>query len=349
MIASLTIVSGTGVFQGAAGSAQLTLNCQSDCQGSQGESYHAAFISSGTGTLILPASIPPLLTAIPGILSFSGQAGSASLQQQAIAVQNSGSGSLAFQASVVSASPWVSIAPSSGTAASGVPAAVTVTVNPQALSAGSYRDLIHFSSSAGNADVPVTLFASNAGPILGAGPVGALFNMVQGAGSSVTQVIGITNNGSAGTVVGWTAAPAANSGLPNGNFLLLDGESGQVAANSLGALSLALNSNAATLPAGVYYELVQISAPGAQNSPQYVTAVLNIEPASASVLPNLSPAGLLFVGAAGQPIASAAIYCELELPASAALSGAVVQPAGTIMASGFTGKRQCFYGQPRRC
>ncbi len=68
---------------------------------------------------------------------------------------------------------------------------------------------------------------------------------------------------------------------------------------NLGNLTLSLNSNAATLPAGVYYELVQIASPGAQNSPQYVTAVLNVAPASGSVLPSVTPAGLLFTGGIG--------------------------------------------------
>ncbi len=303
VLASLTIVSGTGVFLGAGGTAQLTLNCQSDCDGPQGEPYNAAFTSSGSGTLILPNSRTPLLTTAPGILNFSGEAGSTAPVQQTVTVQNAGSGSLDFHASVVSASPWISLAPTSGVVAAGVPVAVTVTASAQALSAGSYRDVIHFSSSAGNADVPVTLFAANAGPILGAGPVGALFNTVQGAGSSATQTINISNDGSPGTTVNWTAAPATNSGVPNGNFLALGSENGQVQTGS-GTLTLALSSNAATLAAGVYYELIQISAPGAQNSPQYVTAVLNVEPASASVLPNISPAGLLFAGAVGRQIAS---------------------------------------------
>jgi uncharacterized protein (TIGR03437 family) len=302
ILANLTIGAGTGLFKGASGTAQLTLTCQSDCAGVTGTAYTAPFTGSGSGTVILPAAQPPALTVAPGIVSFSGQANSAGSLQQSIAVQNSGGGSFTFTASVVSGSPWVSIAPSSGTVAGSVSVLVTVTVSTQALTAGNYRDVIHFSSSAGSADVPVTVLVANSGAILGAGPVGAVFNVVQGAGSSATQTINISNDGSAGSTVNWTAAPATGLGGLNGDFLAI-GQNGQVPAGSLGSLTLALNGSAASLGIGVYYELVQISAPAAQNSPQYVTAVLNVEPPSASVLPSFSPAGLLFTGAAGQAIA----------------------------------------------
>ncbi len=303
VLASLTVGAGTGMFKGASGSAQLTLTCQSDCSGVNGTAYTAPFIASGSGTVILPAVQPPGLTVAPGIVNFSGQANSAGSLQQSIAVQNSGGGSFTFNAAVVSGSPWVSITPSSGTVSGSASVPITVTVSAQALTAGNYRDVIHFSSSAGSADVAVTLFVANSGAILGAGPVGAVFNVVQGAGSSATQTINISNDGSPGSAVNWTAAPATGLGGLNGDFLTI-GQSGQVPAGSLGSLALALNGSAANLGIGVYYELVQISAPAAQNSPQYVTAVLNVEPPSATVLPSFSPAGLLFTGAVGQAIAA---------------------------------------------
>ncbi len=122
------------------------------------------------------------LTVTPSFVSFAGEANINAPQQQTIVVQNSGSGSLAFTASVVSGSPWVSIAPSSGTVAARSPVTITVTANAQALSAGNYRDVIHFASSSSSVDVPVTLFATNPGAILGASPIGALFNIVARCG-----------------------------------------------------------------------------------------------------------------------------------------------------------------------
>jgi uncharacterized protein (TIGR03437 family) len=253
---------------------------------------------------IVPAAGPMLTVAGPSIVSFTGEADASASQQETVTVQNSGGGMLAFTASVVSGSRWVSVSPSSGSVAAGASVPITITVNTQGLSAGSYRDVIQISSSAGAASIPVTLFAANSGAILWARPVGALFNVVQGVGSSATQTIQISNQGNSTSTVNYTASAATGSGVPNGNFLSFGSATGQVQPANAGSVTLSLNSGVASLAAGVYYELVQVSDPGAQNSPQYVTAVLNVVPATASVLPSITPAGLLFTGTVGQSIAS---------------------------------------------
>ncbi len=253
---------------------------------------------------LLTAPASPVLTVSPTVVNFDGLANSGPPSQQTIVVQNSGSGSLTFTASVVSGSPWVSISPSSGTVTPGSPVNLTVTANAQGLKAGSYRDIIQLFSGTSAAAVPVTFFATNAGPILWARPVGVTFNMVQGAGSSATQTLVISNQGDGTSMVNWTAAAATGPGIPNGNFLAFGSQNGQVQAGNVLNVPLSLNSNASKLAAGVYYELIEVSAPGAQNSPQYATAVLNVAPASASVQPAITPGGLLFTGVAGQSIAS---------------------------------------------
>jgi uncharacterized protein (TIGR03437 family) len=244
----------------------------------------------------------PSLSVSPGILNFSAQTNSSASLQQSILVQNTGTGSLSFTASVVSGSPWVSVSPSSGTATLESSVPVTVTVSPQGLAVGSYRDVIQLSSSFGTAMVPVSLFVANVGPIISASPTGVFFSAVEGAGSSTIQNISIADTGSAGTNVDWSVAPETGAGVPNGAFLLFGTTSGVASPGNPGTLALSLNDVASMLPPGVYYELVAISDQNAQNSPQLVTAVLNVVPAAASVLPQFSPAGLLFVGQVGRPI-----------------------------------------------
>lgn len=244
----------------------------------------------------------PVLKWAPNIVSFSALAQSAQPLQQSIIVENQGSGSLAFNASVVSNSPWVTISPASGSATLSTPVPITVTVNPAALTVGSYRDVIHISTPVGNADIPVTFFGANVGPIVAVSPLGATFSEVQGAGSSASQIITILNNGSAGTNVDWIAGTATGAGVPNGDFLVFDNNSGLAQPGNPGSLTLSLNSNAANLKAGVYYQLVMITDQNAQNSPQYVTVVLNVLPPATPVLPQLLPAGLLFTGLVGQKI-----------------------------------------------
>lgn len=307
---ALTFMSGTGVFQGVSGTGQITLTCQSDCSGPNGTPFSASYIATGSGTLQLPAPPPPVLTIVPGILNFSAQAGSSTLAEQTLTAQNSGSGSVAFHASIASGSPWLSVTPASGTASQGNPISVTVTVNPQTLSGGAYRDTIQFTSSSNTVSVPVAVFASAPGPVIWAHPTGVLFNIVQGQPLSVTRTITVSDQGSPGTTVNWNATAAANPGVPNGNFLAFGGASsgsqgGQALPGVPGALTLSLNPSAASLSPGVYYELVQVSAPGAQDSPQYVSVVLNVVSASSStLLPEIAPAGLLFTGGASQSIPS---------------------------------------------
>ena len=253
---------------------------------------------------LVSASTPAQLAVAPNIVSFSTVANSSAPMQRTLSVQNSGGGNASFTAAVASGSPWLSLSTSTGTATVATPVPVILTVNPTGLGGGYYRDVIHFASAAGSVDVPVTLFVNNSGPILWARPAGILFTMVQGAGSSAMQNIIVSNQGSSGSTVNWTAAAATGPGIPNGNFLSFGSQNGQSQPGSPLTIPVSLNTNASTLAPGVYYELVQVSAAGVQDSPQYVTAVLNVLPASSSALPQASPAGLLFRGSPGQPIPS---------------------------------------------
>ncbi len=65
-----SIVAGTGVFAGASGSVNFTLDCTSDCVGKKGTAFQSSLTGSGSMTLIgaQPASaIPPNLTAVHGV------------------------------------------------------------------------------------------------------------------------------------------------------------------------------------------------------------------------------------------------------------------------------------------
>lgn len=293
--------------------------------------FQATAVYSNLSFTLVTAPSAPMLTVSPAVMNFDGPAHSNAPQQQSITVQNSGSGSLTFTAAVVSQSPWVSISPGSGTVTQGSPVTVTVTANAQALSAGNYQDTIHFSSPSAaslSADVPVTFFAANPGPILWARPGGMVFTAAQGAGSSATQTLVVSNQGDPGSSVNWSVAPVTGTGIPNGNFLSFGSQSGQVPGGSVTNVPLSLNGSAANLAVGVYYELLQVSDPGAQNSPQYVTAVLNVVPAATAVLPAVTPGGLLFVGAPGSTIAPQTLTVNWSSTAPQVVQAVASLPAG---------------------
>ena len=260
------------------------------------------FVIANVSFTPLPAQ--PSLSAAPGILNFSAQAGSSGPMQQSITVENAGAGNLGFSASVHFNSSWLTLTPSAGNAALGTPATVNVTADPGEMHAGSYHDAIQVTSSFGKKTIPVNLFVANPGAIMAANPFGVLFDEVQGAGSSAAQAITVSNVGSAGTTVNWNASASAISGVPNADFVSFSSVTGQSEPGNPSVLTLTLNAHAATLPPGVYFELVQLVDAQSQDSPQYVTAVLNVIPSNSSTLPQVTPGGLLFIGTVGGSIPS---------------------------------------------
>jgi uncharacterized protein (TIGR03437 family) len=236
----------------------------------------------------------PLLSVAPGSLNFAGQAASGSLTQQLV-VSNSGAGTLNFTTSVANGSPWISsvTASASGTTAN-APVFVQVQVNTTGLAPGAYRDAIVISSQAGNVQVPVSLFVTASGPVLGLDTTGVLFQAIEGGGSTATETVKVLDLGTPGSTVSWNASVVGGS-----NWLSVSPASGLASSGVEGALTLALSSNATTLMPGPYYAVVQVADSNSLNSPQYVTAVFNLQPSTATPVPTLSPDGLFFTAVAG--------------------------------------------------
>ena len=264
-----------------------------------------------TVTLTLAAGMPNLSVTSTS-MRFSRQN-----PEEVLVVHNAGSGGPQnFTASVGGSSSFItSVTPSSGQ----TPAVLHVKVNTG--SPGASHDSIHVASSAGNVDVPVSLFVPNAGPALAVSQTGFRFQIIQGSGTSTTRTIRILNEGDAGTTVNWTADLISGS-----EWLSLGSASGTATPASPGTLILKTGPGAASLAAGGHYALVRISAPGSQNAPQYLTGVLDVGPAGTPVAPDPTKGGLFFVGAASGPQPSSQL---LEVGASSATPVTVATAAST--------------------
>jgi uncharacterized protein (TIGR03437 family) len=94
--------------------------------------------------------------------------------------------------------------------------------------------------------------------------------------------------------VNWTATLVSGS-----NWLSLVNSSGTASSSTEGNLTLALTSNATELVAGPYYAIIKVTDPNSLNSPQYITAVLNLEPSATTPAPYLVPGGVFFTSIAG--------------------------------------------------
>jgi uncharacterized protein (TIGR03437 family) len=268
--------------------------------------------ADGAQTIPLPVTFTvegrePRLEVIPNYLRLTAPGQPAGPTETTLLIRNSGGqGAIRFQVSTFDTGNWLTVEPSSGTTSPNSYTLLRVGANPLVLERDAYRGAVRISSDAGTVDVPVAFLVPDSGPALGVSYTGVRFDVRQSQGVSNTQSVGILNIGD--DTVNWTAELVAGQ-----EWLTLGATTGQAAAGSPGSLSLSANPR--TLEAGRYYGVVRITDPQSLNSPQYVTAVLNLLPANATLAPELSPGGLVFTAVAG---ASAPLRQTLRLFASSA-------------------------------
>ena len=142
----------------------------------------------------------------------------------------------------------------------------------------------------------MSLFVAPAGPVLGLDLSGVTFRGRQGSGVPGLDPVEIFDNGGAGTSVNWTAELVSGS-----NWLSLSALSGTSSPGNPGQLTLQPTSAVATLAAGTYYALVKISDSKSENSPQFLSAVLDLAPAGSAPMPDPTPQGLFFTGTVSGP------------------------------------------------
>ena len=261
----------------------------------------------------------PRLQAAPTSLSFAARSQASAMLEQVIVVDNvGGGGSLSFTTSIAGQSSWLGVTPVAGTVAGpSAPALLRVDVNTQGLAAGMYHDVIQIGSSAASVatsvNVPVSLTVADQGAILALNVTGLRFPAVEGNVSSLSQAVGVLNLGDPASTVNWTADV-----LTGFDWLSVAASTGTASPGSPGVLSLAPNSSIAGFQSGGRYALVRISDPQALNSPQYLVAVLDVEPSASPPVPDPSPAGLYFTASSSAPAAQTVdIYA----------SGTTVQPS----------------------
>jgi uncharacterized protein (TIGR03437 family) len=229
--------------------------------------------------------------------AFSVTQGSASTSAQ-LSVSNQGGGAIAFAAtaSTSSGGSWLQVSPASGSVTPTTPASLTVTATPGDLGAGTYSGSIVVSSSTTGESiaVPVTMSISAAQQKILLSQTGLTFIAVQQGGTPLPQSFGILNTGKGS--MGWSATASTLSG---GSWLSIDQKSGTVSTPftdvSLANVSIDLSG----LATNTYYGLIQVTSPGAANSPQSVSVVLNVLPPGSNPGAEVQPTGLIFIGAPG--------------------------------------------------
>jgi uncharacterized protein (TIGR03437 family) len=252
-------------------------------------------IAINVSTNVTPAT-PPKLAVDSNQLAFSAQAGSGATLR-VVSVSNLGGGVLNVSATATTArgGNWLTVSPGSGPANPGAPLSLAVTANPANLTVGTYTGKLVITSEQNQAEVSVSLVVVAPQAVMVISQSGLTFTGVAQGGAPLLQSFGILNSGSGS--MPWTATASTLSG--GSNWLSISPASGTVVRPLLDASLINVMINAAGLAPGDYYGRIDITAPGATNSPQTVTVVLNVLPPGSNPGPQVRPAGLIFTGVAG--------------------------------------------------
>ena len=248
-------------------------------------------------TFQVSASVSPSLSVGASSVSFALLVGSAPSSSQ-MTISNLGGGSLAFTASFTTTTggSWLQVSPTSGTASSTSPASLTVTATPGSLGVGTYAGSITVTSSTTGqtVTVPVTLAINPAPQTILLSQTGLTFTAVAQGGSVIPQSVGILNVGSGSMTWSATATTLTGSG-----WLSVSPSSGTVNRPFLDVSFIDVTVNAQGLASGQYFGNVQVTAPGASNSPQTVLVVVDVLPPGSNPGPQLRPTGFVFTTVAG--------------------------------------------------
>lgn len=235
---------------------------------------------------------PAQLSVPTNLISFTTPASSPQAQSQGLVVQNTGGSSIGF-ASASCEAAWCTVTGVPGSVGAGSSVSLNVTADPTGLAAGFYRTAADLRTSAGAASVPVTLFIGTASTMT-LQPGGTLFQSVGGGvpngGVNSFLIAPVSSN-----PINWTA-----SVLPGASWLSISGGSGTASAAQPGTVNFAIDPNiVAGLAPGGYYGTIRVMSGDVLNTPLDFQVVLNVSPDGANQTPAPSPAGLLFISAAG--------------------------------------------------
>ncbi|HEV8145301.1 MAG TPA: hypothetical protein VGP79_02920 [Bryobacteraceae bacterium] len=219
-----------------------------------------------------------------------------------LTVLNQGGGSINFNlaTSTSSGGSWLRVSATSGTVAAFASTNINVTADPARLSVGVYSGSITLTSTnpAQSVTFAVTMTISAVQQTILIPQTGLTFFAVQGGGQTLPQFFNILNTG-AGQMPFTVRASTASGG----NWLAANPSNGTSDVNSPIVPAIRVDVNPGTLGPGIYSGTVQVTAPGADNNPQFVSIFLNVLPPGSRVGPLVQPSGIIFsaVTGAGDP------------------------------------------------
>jgi uncharacterized protein (TIGR03437 family) len=238
---------------------------------------------------VLVSTVPPKLTVLERLLSFTASSTNPQATTQSVVIENTGGGNIGF-ASFTCPATWCEI--NSSPVSLGVQT-INVTADPAGLNPGYYFTDLTVDTSVGTAVVPVKFFIASFSN-LALNPAGTQLVLPAG-GVAATPETSFLVSVSDTAPLSWTATV-----LPGAPWLNLTTPSGSSTAATPSVISYSINqTEAAALTPQVYYGTIRVASAGAASSPQDFQVVLNVTAATAPQTPAPSPAGLIFLTSAG--------------------------------------------------
>lgn len=231
--------------------------------------------SPQTVNVNLSVNTAPTIQLLPESLTFTAQQGSVTASNQSLQINNTGTGTLNFQASAVTTSggAWLSVSPPSGTAPATLIVTANATVNGTPLTFGTYNGTIQ-ASATGATNTPhgiaVTLTITPPMAMIALNPPSLRFVTNPGNDPPPAQTFQITNSGTSGATLGWNATATTTDGL---NWLTPFPTTG------IAPSTVQVSVNSRNFAPGVYSGSVRIDATSnsnASNSPQTVNVIMSV-------------------------------------------------------------------------
>jgi len=286
----------------------------------------------------------PSVAVGPTALRFQFVQGMAAASQT-LSISNAGGGTLALSVNTsTNMGTWLSTSAASVNVGAYGGTQIQIQANPSGLGPGTYSGTITIASANPPQSVlaPVTMIVTAVSQTILIPQSGLTFFAVQGGGLPPPQTFNILNAGQG--EMSWNTTVSTVSG---GNWLAAFPTNGVTEASSPSTPpQIRVNVFPGTLTAGIYYGSVKVTSPGANNSPQFVSVVLNLLPPGSHVGPLVQPTGMIFVAAAGgeSPSSQAVLVQSLNTSPLTFSSGistssggnwlTVLPPGGTVTAGG---------------
>lgn len=307
-------------------------------------------VASSSDPLITPIPVTftvtqagaPSVAASPTALRFQFVAGSASALQT-LSISNVGGGSLTLNVTTATnIGAWLSSSASTVNVGAFGTTRIQIQANPATLGPGAYSGAITIASATPPQGVliPVTMIVTAVPQTILIPQTGLTFFAVQGGGLPPPQTFNILNFGQG--QMSWNTFVSTVSG---GNWLAAFPTDGVSDASSPSVPpAIHVNVFPGTLQPGIYFGSVRVTSAGANNSPQFVSVVLNLLPPGSKVGPLVQPTGMIFVAAAGgeSPGSQAVSVQSLNTSPLTFTSGAstsaggnwltILPPGGTVTA-----------------